>query len=185
MGVPGPCGPCSEIYYDRGPEYGKDGGPIADDNRYMEIWNLVFMQNERGEGTGKGDFEIVGELPKKNIDTGLGVERLACILQNVDNVYETDLLRPVIEAAEELTGATYGAGGRGGAGGQGGSSQQDVRFRVIADHSRTAMMIILDGVTPSNEGRGYILRRLMRRIIRSARLLGACLLYTSPSPRDS
>ena len=164
MGVPGPCGPCSEIYYDRGPEYGKDGGPIADDNRYMEIWNLVFMQNERGEGTGKGDFEIVGELPKKNIDTGLGIERVACLLQGVDNVYETDLLRPVIDVAEELTGATYG---------EKATQQENIRFRVVADHSRTGMMLILDGVTPGNEGRGYILRRLLRRIIRSAKLLGA------------
>ncbi|WP_284796085.1 alanine--tRNA ligase [Corynebacterium rhinophilum] len=164
MGVPGPCGPCSEIYYDRGPEYGKDGGPIADDNRYMEIWNLVFMQNERGEGTGKGDFEIVGELPKKNIDTGLGIERVACLLQGVDNVYETDLLRPVIDVAEELTGATYG---------EQATQQDNIRFRVVADHSRTGMMLILDGVTPGNEGRGYILRRLLRRIIRSAKLLGA------------
>lgn len=164
MGVPGPCGPCSEIYYDRGPEYGKDGGPIADDNRYMEIWNLVFMQNERGEGTGKGDFEIVGELPKKNIDTGLGIERVACLLQGVDNVYETDLLRPVIDVAEELTGATYG---------EKATHQDNIRFRVVADHSRTGMMLILDGVTPGNEGRGYILRRLLRRIIRSAKLLGA------------
>lgn len=162
MGIPGPCGPCSEIYYDRGPEYGAEGGPEADDNRYMEIWNLVFMQNERGEGTGKDSFEIVGELPKKNIDTGMGIERVACILQGVDNVYETDLLRPVIDAAQDLTGSTYGA-----------KHADDVRFRVIADHSRTAMMLILDGVTPSNEGRGYILRRLLRRIVRSARLLGA------------
>ncbi|EFM43515.1 alanine--tRNA ligase [Corynebacterium accolens ATCC 49726] len=164
MGVPGPCGPCSEIYYDRGSEYGKDGGPIADDNRYMEIWNLVFMQNERGEGTGKGDFEIVGELPKKNIDTGLGIERVACLLQGVDNVYETDLLRPVIDVAEELTGATYG---------EKATQENNIRFRVVADHSRTGMMLILDGVTPGNEGRGYILRRLLRRIIRSAKLLGA------------
>lgn len=164
MGVPGPCGPCSEIYYDRGSEYGKDGGPIADDNRYMEIWNLVFMQNERGEGAGKGDFEIVGELPKKNIDTGLGIERVACLLQGVDNVYETDLLRPVIDVAEELTGATYG---------EKATQQDNIRFRVVADHSRTGMMLILDGVTPGNEGRGYILRRLLRRIIRSAKLLGA------------
>ncbi|WP_296202607.1 alanine--tRNA ligase [uncultured Corynebacterium sp.] len=162
MGVPGPCGPCSEIYYDRGAEYGKEGGPAADDNRYMEIWNLVFMQNERGEGNGKGDFEIVGELPKKNIDTGLGIERVACLLQGVDNVYETDLLRPVIDVAEELTGSKYNS-----------NHEDDIRFRVIADHSRTGMMLILDGVTPSNEGRGYILRRLLRRIIRSARLLGA------------
>ena len=168
MGIPGPCGPCSEIYYDRGPEYGAEGGPVADDNRYMEIWNLVFMQNERGEGIGKGNFEILGPLPKKNIDTGLGIERVACILQGVDNVYETDLLRPVIDAAEELTGAKYG---------EGASDQDNIRFRVIADHSRTGMMLILDGVTPGNEGRGYILRRLLRRIIRSARLLGA----TAPS----
>ena len=166
MGVPGPCGPSSEIYYDRGPEHGKEGGPIADDNRYMEIWNLVFMESIRGEGDKKGGFEILGELPNKNIDTGLGIERLACILQGVDNVYETDLLHPVIEATEKLTGTTYGAGGKEG-------ELSDVRFRVIADHSRTAMMIILDGVTPSNEGRGYILRRLLRRIVRSARLLGA------------
>lgn len=162
MGVPGPCGPCSEIYYDRGPEHGKDGGPIADDNRYLEVWNLVFMQNERGEGIGKDNFEILGPLPKQNIDTGMGVERIACILQGVDNVYETDLLRPVIDAAEKLTGATYGE-----------KPEDNIRFRVIADHSRTGMMLILDGVTPGNEGRGYILRRLLRRIIRSARLLGA------------
>ncbi|OEY23902.1 alanine--tRNA ligase [Corynebacterium sp. BCW_4722] len=163
MGIPGPCGPCSEIYYDRGPEHGVEGGPLADDNRYMEIWNLVFMESIRGEGDKKGNFEIVGELPQKNIDTGLGIERVACILQGVDNVYETDLLRPVIDAAVELTGAKYDAG----------NQEDDVRFRVIADHARTGMMIILDGVTPSNEGRGYILRRLLRRIIRSARLLGA------------
>lgn len=165
MGIPGPCGPCSEIYYDRGPEYGKEGGPIADDNRYMEIWNLVFMEKERGEGIGKDNFEILGDLPKKNIDTGLGVERVACILQGVDNVYETDLLRPVIEAAEQATGTTYEDPET--------DRINDIRFRVIADHSRTAMMIILDGVTPGNVGRGYILRRLLRRIIRSARLLGA------------
>ena len=162
MGVPGPCGPCSEIYYDRGPEHGAEGGPIADDNRYLEIWNLVFMGYERGEGIGKDNFEILGQLPKKNIDTGMGVERVACLLQGVENVYETDLLRPVIEEAEKLTGATYGK-----------TQQDDVRFRVIADHCRTGLMLILDGVTPGNEGRGYILRRLLRRIIRSARLLGA------------
>lgn len=162
MGIPGPCGPCSEIYYDRGPAYGKEGGPIVDDSRYLEIWNLVFMENERGEGIGKDNFEILGPLPKKNIDTGMGIERVACLLQGVDNVYETDLLRPVIDVAEDLTGAKYGS-----------NHESDIRFRVIADHSRTAMMLILDGVTPGNEGRGYILRRLLRRIIRSARLLGA------------
>jgi alanyl-tRNA synthetase len=162
MGVPGPCGPCSEIYYDRGPEHGKEGGPAVDDTRYLEIWNLVFMEKERGQSTGPDSFEILGDLPKKNIDTGMGVERVAALLQGVDNVYETDLLRPVIDAAETITGAKYGA-----------DDTADVRFRVIADHSRTGMMLVLDGVTPANEGRGYILRRLLRRIVRSARLLGA------------
>ena len=162
MGVPGPCGPCSEIFYDRGPEYGVDGGPEADEDRYIEIWNLVFMQNERGEGTGKESFEILGPLPRQNIDTGMGIERVAFLLQGVENVYETDLLRPVIDVAEQLTGARYGA-----------DQPSDVRFRVIADHARTAYMLIADGVTPGNEGRGYILRRLLRRIVRSARLLGA------------
>jgi alanyl-tRNA synthetase len=162
MGIPGPCGPCSEIYFDRGPEYGSEGGPEADEDRYLEIWNLVFMQNERGEGRGKDDFEILGPLPKKNIDTGMGIERVAFLLQGVDNVYETDLLRPVIAKAEELTGRSYG-----------GSAPDDVRFRVIADHARTAAMLIADGVNPGNDGRGYVLRRLLRRIVRSARLLGA------------
>ncbi|MCT1711900.1 MULTISPECIES: alanine--tRNA ligase [Dietzia] len=162
MGVPGPCGPCSEIFYDRGPAYGVDGGPEADEDRYIEIWNLVFMQNERGDGSGKDSFEILGPLPKQNIDTGMGVERVAFLLQGVENVYETDLLRPVIDTAERLSGAKYGA-----------DSASDVRFRVIADHARTAYMLISDGVTPGNEGRGYILRRLLRRIVRSVRLLGA------------
>ncbi len=94
MGIPGPCGPCSEIFYDRGPEYGVEGGPEADEDRYIEIWNLVFMQNERGEGGAKDDYPILGPLPKKNIDTGMGVERVAFLLQGVENVYETDLLRP-------------------------------------------------------------------------------------------
>ncbi|WP_018023943.1 alanine--tRNA ligase [Corynebacterium ulceribovis] len=165
MGVPGPCGPCSEIFYDRGPDYGVEGGPVADEDRYIEIWNLVFMEKERGEGTGKDSFEILGDLPKKNIDTGMGIERVAFLLQGVENVYETDLLRPVIETAEKLTGAKYGD--------KNADANADIRFRVIADHSRTALMLILDGVTPGNEGRGYILRRLLRRIIRSARLLGA------------
>ncbi|MGN2637232.1 alanine--tRNA ligase [Nocardia takedensis] len=162
MGIPGPCGPCSEIYFDRGPEFGLEGGPEADEDRYIEIWNLVFMQNERGKGTGKDDFEILGPLPKKNIDTGMGVERVAFLLQGVENVYETDLLRPIIDKAEELTGRSYGV-----------EHADDVRFRVIADHARTAAMLIADGVNPGNDGRGYVLRRLLRRIVRSARLLGA------------
>ncbi len=162
MGIPGPCGPCSEIYYDRGPDYGIAGGPIANEDRYIEIWNLVFMQNERGEGTSKDDFEILGPLPRKNIDTGMGVERVACLLQGVDNVYETDLLRPVIDTVAEYAPRGYAQG----------NHADDVRYRIIADHSRTAAIIIGDGVTPGNEGRGYVLRRLLRRIIRAAKLLG-------------
>ncbi|ALG84729.1 alanine--tRNA ligase [Gordonia phthalatica] len=162
MGVPGPCGPCSEIFYDRGPEYGVEGGPEADEDRYIEIWNLVFMQNERGEGTTKDDYEILGPLPKKNIDTGMGIERVACLLQGVDNVYETDLMKPIIDLTAEIAGRGYAAG----------NHDDDVRFRVVADHARTAVMLIGDGVVPSNDGRGYVLRRLLRRIVRSVRLLG-------------
>ncbi|MFT4088677.1 MAG: alanine--tRNA ligase, partial [Gordonia sp. (in: high G+C Gram-positive bacteria)] len=168
MGVPGPCGPCSEIFYDRGPAYGVEGGPEADEDRYIEIWNLVFMQNERGRGIGKEEFEILGELPKKNIDTGMGVERVAFLLQGVDNVYETDLLRPVIDRAQELTGQRYGRAADGTD-----DAEHDRLFRVIADHTRTAVMLIEDGVNPGNDGRGYVLRRLLRRVVRSARLLGA------------
>ena len=162
MGVPGPCGPCSEIYYDRGPTYGKDGGPIADENRYMEVWNLVFMQNERGVGSGKDDFPILGELPAKSIDTGLGLERMAALLQGVENIYEIDTTMQILKKASELTGVAYGASGK-----------SDISLRVIADHARTSAMLIGDGVTPGNEGRGYVLRRMMRRTIRNMRLLGS------------
>src|SRR2546423_4904657 len=104
MGVPGPCGPCSEIYYDRGPDYGPDGGPVVDEERFLEVWNLVSMQYIRGEGTGKSDYLIVGELPRKNIDTGLGLERLATVLQGVDNLYEIDTTRMILDRAAQLTG---------------------------------------------------------------------------------
>jgi alanyl-tRNA synthetase len=161
MGVPGPCGPCSEIYFDRGPQYGRDGGPEADEDRFLEIWNLVFMQDIRGDVSPKQGGPIVGSLPAKNIDTGMGIERVATVLQGVENVYETDLLRNVITRAEELSGRRYGA-----------DKIDDVRFRVIADHARSGVMLIGDGVTPGNESRGYVLRRLLRRIVRSARLLG-------------
>ncbi|MFC8920026.1 alanine--tRNA ligase [Streptomyces sp. NPDC047821] len=162
MGVPGPCGPCSEINYDRGPEFGAEGGPAVNDERYVEIWNLVFMQYERGEGTSKEDFEILGDLPSKNIDTGLGLERLAMILQGVQNMYETDTLKVVIDKATELTGVRYGQ-----------AHASDVSLRVVADHMRTSVMLIGDGVTPGNEGRGYVLRRIMRRAVRNMRMLGA------------
>ena len=167
-GQPGPAGPDSEIFYDRGPAYGKEGGPAADDDRYIEIWNLVFMQYQRGEGLGKDDFEILGELPKKNIDTGLGVERLAMLLQGVENFYETDQVRPVLDAASKLSGKKY----HGSESPEDEGYEDDVRMRVVADHIRSSLMLIADGVTPSNEGRGYILRRLMRRAIRAMRLLG-------------
>jgi alanyl-tRNA synthetase len=163
MGIPGPCGPSSEIYYDRGPQFGVGGGPIANEDRYIEIWNLVFMQNERGEGTTKDDFEILGALPRKNIDTGMGVERVAFILQGVHNVYETDLMRPVIDIVATVAARPYGNHG---------TPEDDVRYRIIADHSRTAAILIGDGVSPGNDGRGYVLRRLLRRVVRSAKLLG-------------
>ena len=162
MGVPGPCGPCSEIYYDRGPAYGAEGGPIADENRYLEIWNLVFMQNERGAGGGKDGYPILGELPAKSIDTGLGLERTAALLQGVENIYEIDTTIMILNRASELTGVKYGS-----------SEKSDVALRVIADHARTSAMLIGDGVTPGNEGRGYVLRRMMRRTIRNMRLLGS------------
>ena len=162
MGVPGPCGPCSEIYYDRGPAYGVEGGPIADENRYLEVWNLVFMQNERGAGGGKDGYPILGELPGKSIDTGLGLERTAALLQGVENIYEIDTTIQILNRAVELTGVKYGA-----------SEKSDVSLRVIADHARTSAMLIGDGVTPGNEGRGYVLRRMMRRTIRNMRLLGS------------
>ncbi len=169
MGIPGPCGPCSELYYDRGPDYGRDGGPDVDEDRYMEFWNLVFMQNERGPGDGKGDYPILGELPAKNIDTGMGMERVATLLQGVDNLYEIDQTRPILDRAAALTGKVYGAHSGHAATH---SAPEDVRLRVIADHVRTGLMLIGDGVTPSNEGRGYVLRRILRRAVYSMRALG-------------
>ncbi len=169
MGVPGPGGPCSEIYYDRGPEHGAEGGPVADETRYLEVWNLVFMQYQLSAVRSKTDFDIAGELPAKNIDTGMGLERMAVVLQGVDNVYETDLLRPVLDRAVELTGRPYGE-----------AERSDIDLRVLAEHSRTVTMLITDGVVPGNEGRGYVLRRMLRRAVRKARLLGA----TDPVMRD-
>jgi alanyl-tRNA synthetase len=160
MGVPGPCGPCSEIYYDRGPDYGRDGGPESDEDRYLEVWNLVFMQYLRGEGAGKEGWPILGELPSRNIDTGMGLERMAAILQGVDNIYEIDTLWKILDRAAELTEQKYGRDHR-----------VDVSLRVVADHVRTAVMMVADGVLPSNEGRGYVLRRILRRSIYNLRLL--------------
>ncbi|MEI2775973.1 MAG: alanine--tRNA ligase [Tetrasphaera sp.] len=169
MGVPGPGGPCSEIYFDRGPEYGPEGGPAVDEDRFMEFWNLVFMQDELSAVRSKEDFVIAGSLPKKNIDTGMGLERIASILQGVDNLYEIDEVRPVLDKAAAMTGKAYAVhSGHDAAH----SHPDDVRLRVVADHVRTCLMLIGDGVTPGNEGRGYVLRRMLRRAVRSMRLLG-------------
>ena len=161
MGVPGPGGPCSEIYIDRGPEHGQDGGPVVDEDRFLEIWNLVFMQEEITNVQAKDRFDVVKPLPKKNIDTGMGLERVAYLLQGKQNMYEIDEVFPVIERAAELSGKRYGA-----------DHADDVRFRVIADHVRSGLMLMGDGVKPGNEARGYVLRRLLRRAVRSMRLLG-------------
>ncbi len=176
-GQSGPAGPCSEIFFDRGPAYGVDGGPATDDDRYVEIWNLVFMQYLRGEGTGKNDFVILGDLPKKNIDTGMGLERVAFLKQGVENMYEIDQVRPVLDRAAALSGRRYGA-----------DHGDDVRMRIVADHVRSSLMLMSDGVMPSNEGRGYILRRLLRRSARAMRLLGvdtATFPELFPASRDA
>ena len=176
-GQAGPGGPCSEIYFDRGPQFGPDGGPAVDDTRYLEIWNLVFMQYLLDDVRSKTDFRIVRELPKKNIDTGMGLERVAFIKQGVENLYEIDQVRPVLDLAAELSGRRYGA-----------DHDDDVRMRVVADHVRSALMLMSDGVTPSNEGRGYILRRLLRRSVRAMRLLGvdtATFTELFPASRDA
>jgi len=162
MGIPGPGGPCSEIYFDRGPDHGPDGGPIVDEERFLEVWNLVFMQFSLSEVRTKVDFDIEGDLPAKNIDTGMGLERMATLLQGVDNLYEIDTTRQILDRATQLAGKKYGA-----------DPVDDVRFRVVADHARTAVMLIGDQVVPGNEGRGYVLRRIMRRVTRAMRLLGA------------
>ena len=161
MGVPGPGGPCSEIYVDRGPQYGPEGGPVVDEDRFLEIWNLVFMQYALSAVRAKDDFDVEGDLPAPYIDTGMGLERVAYLLQGVENLYEIDEVFPVVQTAEQLCGRRYGA-----------DHEDDVRFRVVADHVRSALMLMGDGVRPGNEGRGYVLRRLLRRAVRSMRLLG-------------
>ncbi|MDZ4168850.1 MAG: alanine--tRNA ligase [Coriobacteriia bacterium] len=157
-GPTGPCGPCSELYYDQGPALGcgsKTCAPGCDCDRYLEYWNLVFMQYDRGE-----DGSLT-PLPKQNIDTGMGLERIAAILQGVDTNFETDILRNMMSLAEEITHVTYGGGGR-----------NDTSLRILADHARAVSFMIADGILPGNEGRGYVLRRLLRRAVRHGRLLG-------------
>jgi alanyl-tRNA synthetase len=157
MGVAGPAGPSSEIFFDRGPEYGPDGGPVVDEERFVEVWNLVFMQYVQDE-----PYHVVGDLPARNIDTGSGLERLALMLQGVENAFVTDLVRPVLAAAERVTSTSYGS-----------DEHSDVALRILADHGRALTFLIGDGVVASNEGRGYVLRRLIRRAVRHAWSLGA------------
>lgn len=153
MGIPGPCGPASEIFYDRGPAFGPEGGPIGGgEERFVEVWNLVFMQNIQDE-----PYHVVGDLPAKNIDTGMGLERIAAILQDVPTVFQVDSVWPVLEAASEFVGVPYGAG-----------EDNDGALRLIADHGRAVTFLIADGVVPSNDGRGYVLRRILRRGVRHA-----------------
>ena len=154
--APGPAGPCSEIFVDRGPKFGPDGGPDVDEERFMEIWNLVFIQDRVD-----GERRFLEPLPKENVDTGSSLERVALVLQGVDNAFETDLFRPVLEVAESLSGRTHG-----------GDPADDVSLKVIAEHGRAATFLIADGVQPSNEGRGYVLRRMLRRVVSHARRLG-------------
>ncbi len=154
----GPCGPCSEIYYDRGPEYGcgkPTCGVGCDCDRYMEIWNLVFSQFD---ADGKGHYE---RLARPNIDTGMGLERLACVMQGVGNLFEVDTVQSVLHHVEHIAGKTYGA-----------NPKEDISIRVITDHIRSCTFMVSDGILPSNEGRGYVMRRLLRRAARHGRMLG-------------
>jgi alanyl-tRNA synthetase len=157
MGVAGPAGPSSEIFYDKGPAYGPDGGPVVDEERFMEFWNLVFMQNIQDE-----PYHVVGDLPMKSIDTGMGLERMSVVMQGVATIFETNTIRSILAVAENETHTPYGSNGR-----------SDVSLRIMADHGRSVTFLISDGVVPSNQGRGYILRRLLRRAVRHARMLGA------------
>jgi len=153
MGVPGPCGPCSEIFFDKGPEYGEGGGPaLGDEDRFVEIWNLVFMQNIQDE-----PYHVIGDLPAKSIDTGMGLDRVAAILQGLPSVFDIDIIKPVRDVAAGYTGLTYGD-----------NEMHDVSLRILADHGRAVTFLIADGVIPSNDGRGYVLRRILRRAVRHA-----------------
>src|SRR3989442_7522269 len=151
----GPCGPCSEIYVDRGPKYGPEGGPDIDEERFLEIWNLVFMQDECDQ-----DSNVIRELPTKNIDTGSSLERVAMVLQGVPAAFDTDLFRPLVEVGERMSGVRYQIDDR-----------ADVSLRILAEHGRACTFLIGDGVLPSNEGRGYVLRRMLRRVVMHARRL--------------
>jgi alanyl-tRNA synthetase len=180
-GGPGPAGPCSEIFFDRGPSYGEEGGPIHDDEvgteRYLEIWNLVFMQWQIDSVKSKYEFNVVGDLKQKNIDTGMGLERVAFLLQDKNNIYEIDEVYPVIATVEKLTGKKYAGTSVETKDADPATIKDDILMRVLADHIRSSLMIIGDGVVPGNSGRDYILRRLMRRCVRSIKQLG----YNEPA----
>jgi alanyl-tRNA synthetase len=153
MGVPGPCGPSSEIFFDKGPEFGEGGGPaVGDEDRFVEIWNLVFMQNVQDE-----PYHVIGDLPAKSIDTGMGLDRVAAVLQGVPSVFDIDTTSHIRDAAAAYTGLTYGE-----------DEMHDVSLRILADHGRAVTFLIADGVIPSNDGRGYVLRRILRRAVRHA-----------------
>ncbi|MCC7076689.1 MAG: alanine--tRNA ligase [Acidimicrobiia bacterium] len=155
MGVAGPCGPSSEIFFDKGRDFGVDGGPAADEARYVEIWNLVFMQYLMDDSGA-----VLGELPQRNIDTGAGLERVSATLNRLDSVFDIDTIRPVIAAAESASGVSYGNDGR-----------SDVSLRILGDHARSSTFLVTDGVFPSNEERGFVLRKIIRRAVRHAWLL--------------
>ncbi|MEV6971590.1 alanine--tRNA ligase, partial [Hamadaea sp. NPDC051192] len=158
MGLPGPGGPSSEIFYDRGERFGLGGGPAVNKERFLELWNLVFIHQLRGDS----DYDIRGELPARNIDTGLGVDRLALVLQDRAYICETDLLSPTLRRLQEITGEDY----------QIAPTRSQTSFRIVSDHLRAGAFLIADGVLPGNEGRGYVVRRLLRRVVRHGRLLG-------------
>ncbi|MFE2864760.1 alanine--tRNA ligase [Embleya sp. NPDC059259] len=164
MGVPGPCGPCSDVTYDRGPEYGRDGGPSVDPERFVELWSLVFMRSVRGESEPGGGFPVLGDLPRTGIDTGLGLDRLATVLQGVDSTVQTDLLRPTLATVEELAGRAYSPTDR--------DNPDRVSFEVLTDHARAIAFLLADGIRPGKEGTEYVLRRLIRRALRHGRRLG-------------
>ncbi len=167
----GPCGPCSEIYYDRGLKYGcgkPTCGVGCDCDRYMEIWNLVFSQYD---ADGKGNYEL---LAKPNIDTGMGLERLAVVMQDVNNLFEVDTVAAVLHHVERIAGKKYGE-----------NEKDDISIRVITDHIRATAFMASDGILPSNEGRGYVMRRLLRRAARHGRMLGITAARPSWSKRSS
>ncbi|MCJ7832015.1 MAG: alanine--tRNA ligase, partial [Actinobacteria bacterium] len=158
----GPAGPTGEIFVDRGSAYGPEGGPAIDEERFVEIWNHVFMQDE------VDDQEVkIGDLPGKNVDTGASVERLAMVTQNAASFYETDVMAPLMEIVQSLSGKTYGA-----------DERDDVSIRIVAEHGRATTFLIADGVLPSNEGRGYVLRRMLRRMVSHARRIGISEAFT-------